>query len=57
MFGKIYTDVEEFYTTCYGFLEKYEAENNLIFGILETLRTNIQAYQMFDFFSFTLVFR
>jgi len=44
MFGKIYTDVEEFYTTCYGFLEKYEAENNLIFGILETLRTNIQAY-------------
>ena len=44
MFGKIYTDVEDFYTTYYRFLEQYEAENNLIFGILETLRTNIQAY-------------
>lgn len=44
MFGKTYTDIEEFYTMCYDFLAKYEAENNLIFGILETLRTNIHAY-------------
>lgn len=44
MFGKIYNDVEEFYTTCSKFLEEYEAENNLIIGILEALRTDIQAY-------------
>lgn len=44
MIGKNYSDVEEFYTTCYEFLEEHEAENNLIFGILETLRTNIHAY-------------
>lgn len=44
MFAKKYNDVEEFYTTCYEFLEEHEAENNLIFGILETLRTDIHAY-------------
>ena len=44
MYSKRYADVEEFYTICYNFLEEHEAENNLIFGILETLRTNIYAY-------------
>jgi ribosomal protein S18 acetylase RimI-like enzyme len=44
MYGKRYADIEEFYTLCYHFLAEHEAENNLIFGILETLRTNIYAY-------------
>ncbi len=44
MYCKRYVDIEEFYTICYNFLEEHEAENNLIFGILETLRTNIYAY-------------
>ncbi|MFX0086144.1 MAG: GNAT family N-acetyltransferase [Candidatus Hodarchaeota archaeon] len=37
-------DIEEFCTICYNFLEEHEAENNLILGILETLRPNIYAY-------------
>ena len=44
MYGKRYTEIEEFYSTCYTFLEEHEAENNLIWGILNRLRTNIHAY-------------
>jgi RimJ/RimL family protein N-acetyltransferase len=44
MYGKRYSDIEEFYTICYDFLVEHETENNLIFGILETLRTDIHAY-------------
>lgn len=44
MYGKSYTNIEEFYTICKDFLEKHEAENNLVIGILETLRTNLHAY-------------
>ncbi|MHA2297183.1 MAG: GNAT family N-acetyltransferase [Candidatus Hodarchaeales archaeon] len=44
MYGKRYTEIEEFYSTCSTFLKEHEAENNLIWGILKTLRTNIHAY-------------
>ncbi|MHA1227558.1 MAG: GNAT family N-acetyltransferase [Candidatus Hodarchaeales archaeon] len=44
MIAKTYTDVEEFYRMCYNFLARYEAENNLLFGILENLRKNKQYY-------------
>jgi len=44
MYGKYYSDVNEFYDLCYSFLIKHEAENNLIFGILDALKVDIHAY-------------
>lgn len=41
---KFYSDVVVFSELCYSFLVKYEAENNLLFGILSTLKQNIHAY-------------
>jgi len=44
MYGKFYSNVSEFYDLCYSFLLKHEAENNLIFGILDALKVDIHAY-------------
>lgn len=44
MLGKTYSNIELFYKTCRTFLEIHEAENNLIFGILESLLVDPQRY-------------
>ncbi|UCE14254.1 MAG: GNAT family N-acetyltransferase [Candidatus Heimdallarchaeota archaeon] len=41
---KFYSDVVNFSELCYSFLAKHEAKNNLLFGILNTLKRNIHAY-------------
>ena len=44
MYGKFYSDITKFYDLCYSFLIKHEAENNLIFGLLNALKVDIHAY-------------
>lgn len=41
---KFHANLSEFIQLCYPFLIKYEAENNLIFGILNRLKQNITYY-------------
>ncbi len=44
MYGKIFTDLDEFYKISMPFLLENEAENNLLLGILGALKTDIRAY-------------
>ncbi len=48
MYGKFYSDVNEFCELTYPFLIKNEAENNLLFGILESLKVDIHTYDPTD---------
>jgi predicted GNAT family acetyltransferase len=44
MVTEFYDDVESFYDRVYSFLIEREAENNLIFSILNTIKLNINTY-------------
>ncbi|MHA2224831.1 MAG: GNAT family N-acetyltransferase [Candidatus Hodarchaeales archaeon] len=39
-----YSNVDEFYDICFPFLLAYEAENNLLFGLLNRLKNNIYTF-------------
>jgi predicted GNAT family acetyltransferase len=41
---KFHIDIDEFTDLCYPFLIKHEAENNLLFGILNRLKQNLTHY-------------